>query len=465
MQSHSSYSSSQRILIEQNHNGTLTQAMTTSTQTSRANVTGSLQTTSTMYTQNDTMVVVQQIQQNVISQTKLECHANAKKLWAMRMRKVEENLPSADPVILQSLLKENIDTYLNAAARYHTTSTYALTFATDLQEKSLHEFKSKYFAEQTGLKADYPFPFTKDLDAFFTGNNCLNGFSNKKFMKNEAANFNAKLNQQMEMGALNRNEMLRILLNQKTEKRALNGKQPLDAYVVDVTELSCFMDKLLQCLPNEKQRMQLMVRTFAHYTAVDIELSPEGHRCLVLDAALDKNYMNIPEILKNYPFEDIYVSGKEFYEPGKEVKIQYDFMNCSAYALSQLSSSSKMENLFDSLEQMNYAYNNAKGVKFIEWNQFPAVFLKLSQTISLLQKHPEWEVNFKNGLTLQDYIMTQAVPRNGKMANKLVEKKFQKYADNTGLEREKIGTVASLSIGSMNCLEKLAAKQAEWSAR
>lgn len=444
MQCQKTYSSSQSVLLEKDLNRSISYSQST--------VIG---TSSSMYAPKETQVTVQQYTQEILYEAQLECPATAKKLWSIRKSNVLQNISTADPIVLQKLLKENIDKYLHFAAKYHIISDFATGFSNDVQEKSLHELKSKYFNEQTGLHSDFPFPFTEDLETFFTGQSSMNDHTSETFLQNEYANFNSKIDSQMEMAAVNRNEMLRILLEQKAEKRDLNGKAPLDAYVVDANELPCFMDKLFQNLPPEKHRMQLMVRSDAHYTAVEIELSPEGHRCLVLDAALDRRYMAIPQMLKNYPFKDIYVSGNE-------VKIQYDFINCATFALTQLTSSSKMEDLFDRLEQLNYNDTLQEGVKFIEWNQFPAIFLKNSQTISLLQKHPEWTENFKHGLNLSEFIMIQAGERNGRPANFRIEKKFEKYANATREACQKIGTAASVAIGCMNSLEKLARRQKAW---
>lgn len=261
---------------------------------------------------------------------------------------------------------------------------------------------------------------------------------------------------------MNRNEMLRLVLTTKAEERQLHGKLSCNGYVIDSQELGRFLNQLFRNPPIDQQRLQLMVQKDNHYTAIDIELSPEGNRCFVMDAALHHNYMDIVELLNRYDFDDVFVTGSN-------TTIQKDNINCSAYSLSHIFNTSKKPELFEYLNTIDCKKDEETQIKFIEWEQLSSDFLDKAQSITLLAKHPQWKENFKNEMSLETYILEKGVEereQRGEMrkVNILIEKKFASYASKSNELLQKIDVEAAMNISSMNSLTKLHLQQIQWQA-
>lgn len=351
-----------------------------------------------------------------------------KKLWDMKKKSFISKLSSTNSLNLRENLKETINNFLSVGSGYlsDTDKLFANEFSNDLINKTLHEFRSKYFNTNSAGKLNLNLPFVSDLIKFFADKDKFNDSTIDDYLSDEENTIVDRLKEQVEPKAMNRNEMLRLLVYLKEISREENEKQPLSAYVIDHEEMKPFLDVLCKNSFAETKRVQLLVRNDVHYTALEIELSPQGKKCVIMDAFLDSRYLNIAALMREYSFDKIYCAGNNS-------RIQFDAYNCSTFTFSHLTKSSGMPDFFNLIESLPQNFDEQQGIHFIDWINFPANMIKNAQSMTFLAKHKEWlQPKFKGGVTFKDYVDSQSVERSMKGITKSVnigiDKKFDSYA-------------------------------------
>lgn len=406
----------------------------------------------------------------------ITCPLIAKKLWEKRIDSLRHGISSTDPRALKERIKEAISVYLQLCSKHHVEREceFAKSFSNDLQQKTLHEFRTKYFSSEEEISHELNLPFIPDLIDFFTNKTSLKDYTIDQFLTEEEDSIETRLTSQSDTVAMNRNEMLRFLISLKQNDRQVNGRGALNAYVVDFEELQTFMDTLMANPPDQTKRLQLLVRNDVHYTAVEIELSPEGNRCLILDAALDPRFLDIAALMQSYPFNKCYAAGYDTkaeaekadqeetkaQAPKQIAKIQIDTLNCSVFSLNNLTNSSKMPDLFEIIESLPQNYDEEKNIHFIDWINFPSCMVQKAQSISFLTRHNAWLApEFKASSSFKEYIDQNAVMREArgvmKPSNVLIERKFDHYVEKMQAGLEQIDRQALMKIVSASPVVQL----------
>ncbi len=275
-----------------------------------------------------------------------------------------------------------------------------------------------------------------------------------KAMDVETRELSAKIIDQSREHACNRNEMLRLMIYLKSLKRAEKNAN-FEGYVVDAHEFKDFLNLLHSQPPETKpHRLQVLVRSDVHYTAVDISIGENSKECLVMDAAMDERFMNIVEDLKNTHFDTVYVAGiptarraSEFQDVRVKINesLQLDSYSCSAFGFHLLSRSSKRTDLFDFLNSHSEALDTQEGVRYLSWKKFPADFIQTAQYPKFfLQKEVSSSESFKDAQNLGAWVKQHisSVEEGGKKreTNTLIQKKFAKYGHHTAGIVENLST-------------------------
>lgn len=242
-------------------------------------------------------------------------------------------------------------------------------------------------------------------------------------------------------------DTMRLLVHAEKQQRLDNGENNFDAYVVDAGvkgELTNFLNYLREKADTLDQpvRIQLAIKKGAHYTAVDIQLSNEGNKFFMLDAAGDNRAMIHYMALQDFKdtsgdpfFTAAYVATPKQIDGGVNGALQKDFHSCPAFTLDHLSQVSRIENIYEIGAKETDEYDT------VSWSKLPPQLVWNSQSMTWLAKYQEThsdEVEQKIpgvDMTFNEYLAagkTTAIikdvekPSNGSAA--IVFGKFQEQA-------------------------------------
>lgn len=301
-------------------------------------------------------------------------------------------------------------------------------FIADVKEKPLSTMQSKYFSAGRESALNFKTAIIPEMFRIFAG--LEKEIDINTLLANESKDIGALLSKQTEMCAMNRNEMLRLLVALKNKERSQERSQ-FDCYVLDTEEMAEFLDSAFTVFSDEQnpsKRLQLIVRSDVHYTAVELELGHERNLALVMDAALDPRMEAIIATLeKTGQFAKIYVAS--------ETKIQNDTFNCGTFSFNQLCNSSKDAQLFEHLASFPVKKEEGNVLR-INWISFPAKLVKNAQSLRFIDAHAEKDLPIKRELTLAGYvaqhvIQKQLSPERTVKVNSAIENKFNAYASLT----------------------------------
>jgi hypothetical protein len=299
--------------------------------------------------------------------------ANKARYW--KSVKPESLIPEANENELLSTITDLLDSYTCKFDSIPEDEQKLIDLLRlDFSSRTLHEILHRFL-----LCKEYE--FSSINSPLLHGDNSilkllfLSG-ATQKLLNKEVENPLAILEKQLQQGAIKRNEMLRILVDLKNTERKDKNQDRLNCFEFNIVELESVLKNAIELskaglLPS---RIQIQVNNEVHYTALDLEFTPQGAKAAVLDAALDDKRMEIVELLKGLPFTEIYLTSGDEDEDG----IQLDDNTCSFFSLHHLQKSSKRKNFFSELSSMSKIKSDGV-VHEIRWKDFPIEFLKYAQ--------------------------------------------------------------------------------------
>lgn len=296
-------------------------------------------------------------------------------------------------------------------------------------EGFLHDIKSKSLAEITqkyALSEEEPAsPLVQNIPGLFSGRS--------KLLESEVLAIREEISNQLHMdGAGKKDEMLRLLISEKSLSRARKGEN-FDAYVISRNETADFVRQLQANIPEEgNRRVHLLIRSQVHYTALDFEMSGEGLKCFIMDAANDVNCFGIARELGNLGVDEIYLASVKDETGAETGKLQNDGNSCPVFSMDHIVQSSKVPRLFEELKSKRHT--EVDGVRHIPWIDFDPSFVKNAQSLRFFERYnvrnPEAiGSTYKPGLTFAEYIQskTGVVPGRDKPGNMAARLKLMKY--------------------------------------
>jgi hypothetical protein len=328
---------------------------------------------------------------------------------------------------LLSQVKDSIDLY--GALAYPvspppTTDAALLDqLQNDFKSKTLHENLDKYAFEAKQQPRIAPSPLLIGNQSIFPL--LQNHPESHALYMNEEEKVSEKVLNQATPLAMNRNEMLRILVDEKKISRSKKGRD-FNCFVLDIHELS-FLLKIATKASMDiaiPKRFQIAVVQSVHYTGLDILISKIGNQALILDAALDDKYLDVSAALAKFSFSKVWASGID--DP-KAFGIQKDADSCAYCTFDHLVKSSKRENLFGELEKLPSDYSQEDRVHYIDWKYFPGTFLKHVQSISIFEKDEVWaQKTLKGDELLSTYVKAHQMKIGKHMKNNSINEKIEK---------------------------------------
>ena len=190
-------------------------------------------------------------------------------------------------------------------------------------------------------------------------------------------------------------EGMRLLIHLETERRKTTGQNKLDCRVLDVEQLSEFLQHLSEIKPPAQGiRLQAIVRNGMHYTAVDFKLSPQGNECIILDAANDPRrmlavakVMNLQNAAGQDFFKTIYAPSAPDERPREN--LQEDFFSCPMFSLDHVCRVSELENIYDHMGNVARpnANKNFSNFPVIHWDMLPPPLVWNAQSNAWLEQY------------------------------------------------------------------------------
>lgn len=249
----------------------------------------------------------------------------------------------------------------------------------------------------------------------------------------------------------------------KAEKRAAKG-ETLNVYSLDLAprqgfrenhnkeNLESFISHLSQTvqLENRAIRLQLAVRTSSeHWTAVDMEISPDAVKLLNIDAAGDPYSIGVISELYNQLLELGNSGASRFYylvhapiDEKRAQSIQYDNVSCSRFALdtlfhlSHLESFTLLESREKELEEASYDYPCMPTERRFNSTHLPAEF-------AFIYKNTQSKHSFNS---LSEELKNQIINKKGqslsdseKKHTELTRKEWQWKRRNQAIQHKKQG--------------------------
>jgi len=181
--------------------------------------------------------------------------------------------------------------------------------------------------------------------------------------------------------AVNRDEMLRVLIHLKDLKRK-TVDQSFDCEVLQKDELEGFLNNKVASLdPSKVSRFQVLSRDEVHYTALDFEYHAGALKCVVMDAYQEPKHLKLVEFLltKNVV---VLVAGSD-----ENDKLQYDTRSCSIFSLDHLVRSSTKENFFEFLDA-HATFDELRGCNAVSWRSLEPEFVKNAQNPAFTEENP-----------------------------------------------------------------------------
>lgn len=165
-------------------------------------------------------------------------------------------------------------------------------------------------------------------------------------------------------------------------KKSKESSKENDQRVISYSDLGTLFTELLndRLEIGKTKRVQVIMQNFSHFNNLEIQITgtPTGNRMnvAILDAADSIVYQAVKESLFNAKEKFSFID-KIFWT---SEAIQYDEITCFMFAIKLLSASSKEKNFHQFLSKI------AAPSGEVRWSDFPAQFLKLCQSKSLLDK-------------------------------------------------------------------------------
>lgn len=199
-------------------------------------------------------------------------------------------------------------------------------------------------------------------------------------------------------------QAMRLLVYGQMRKRQASGEPPLNCVVVDCdnkAESALFFDNLKKIASElaEPTRLQAIFKIAGHYTAIDIQLSKDGNKCFVLDAANDPRGLRHHFALKRFQGDD----GKPFFAESycaagttKKGNIQKDCCSCPAFALDHVCQVSMIDNMYAILREKK------QEAGAVDWFDLPPTLVWNVQSMTMvemyIEKNKQHEVEFRGHL-------------------------------------------------------------------
>jgi hypothetical protein len=299
--------------------------------------------------------------------------AYQKKIMEIAIKKLKAKLTDSvsDPKAIKDWIFDTVNLCENN--NFKTPSMEAIK--NDCKYKSLTEIANKYFTENILLDKDI---FLDELIKVLKTHVLV---INRNIEVEKDNLKNTIVSSQFEWSPVQRDEMLRLLMNSYKKGRHSVNKD-FDGYVIDFTELPIFIDTMekWRYLQDSPIRLQVMVRNEVHYTAVDIELSNHERKCCLMDAYGEPKANFIEEAFKR--------AGFKVFTIGTGETLQKDTRSCSIFSLDHLLQSAKHPNFFKLIENAAY-YDSEKNVWKVSWYDMPARFVKYAQSQDFFQTYAE----------------------------------------------------------------------------
>lgn len=323
------------------------------------------------------------------------------------------------PKLLNEKIQKLIALYLSSSQRDSEFTVRFETLSRDLNSRTLSEVARKYSLQEMASTQN---PFYNSIVSL------LQSPDLDHLKQKEVESLPEKITEeQFKWAPVKRDEMLRILIQAKVQKRKCNG-QTFDCHVIEERELTDWIaDKVMHLTAEEVHRFQLLVRNDVHYTALDFELKGGILSCCILDAAQDPKYESLVEKLLERNVRVFVAGGCE------EQKIQYDFRSCSIFALDHLTHTTKDSSFFDFLETNSISIAG-KGYKIIAWETLPPSLVKNAQSREFFARYfslnPQYEREiYKACQTFKQYIENNFNPLASQVSeqNLGICRKLEKY--------------------------------------
>lgn len=266
------------------------------------------------------------------------------------------------------------ETYRNRMQQPHDLKIDA--FLHDCQHKTLHEVVNKHFNKNSS-RFEQQHPLLK-LFAEQTGHL-------ENALRDETKNLSQSIGEQSNWAPILRHEMLRLVAYIRKNKCEFMSREPFNCHVINIAELPEYLDILNEMqAANVGCRLQLIVCNEVHYTAIDLEISPEEKICCILDAYRESKAALVEKAFLDAGFIS-FVVGRD--NDDIDQQVQTDTRSCSIYSMSQLVSTAKIPNFLQRLKE-GRAGIPGKSVN-VSWTELPANIIKNSQNCQLLQEYIE----------------------------------------------------------------------------
>jgi hypothetical protein len=261
------------------------------------------------------------------------------------------------------------------------TKKAILAFQNELQNQNLLEISKKYFQNDTQGT------FTEQLAPFLGKNSNIQNLAAQ-----EGDQIRAKLVNDFAFKALNRDSLMSLFVEYKKGKR-----DSFKCNVIDINDLPACLGVFINTM--EFSKLNLMVRSGVHYTAVILERGEEGVQAAILDAAGDKSYMTIDEICEEAGCKSIYILG------AKDV-IQFDRFNCAFFTFDTIWQAFKHPNFFAYLKELPSEVKNGRQLLF--WNELASFFVRNATSLSFMNNYhatnPASQDSYKGCVNFKDYV-------------------------------------------------------------
>ncbi|MFT4553379.1 MAG: hypothetical protein ACI9S8_002017 [Chlamydiales bacterium] len=348
-------------------------------------------------------------------------------IWKLFSRKVQKALESegSDISSTRCELRNNLDQLFNRIFQGEDPLPVSVTeFLQDIDSKTLAEVTQKY----APLEGVPPSPLAQEIPTLFHGLSTL--------QRRETSALREKLFGQLQLdGAGRKDEMLRLLMHEKTMSRSRKGEYNFDAFVLDRVEITDFVNQLQANLPEEgSRRIQLLVRSGVHYTALDFEMSSEGLKCFIMDAANDPNCFKVAQELRELGIDEIYLASVKDEKGQESNKLQHDGNSCPVFSMDHIVHSSKMPKLFDDLRVKPQEF--VDGIRHVSWIDMSPSLVKNAQSISFLERYLKKNPGsgsevYKAGQVFEEYLKGKFghVEEKGREGNLAGKMKLARYRE------------------------------------
>jgi hypothetical protein len=278
-----------------------------------------------------------------------------------------------------------IRNYFRVARKEEDEPDLLKTFRFDLQNGSLRYVIKKYFSNPETCYSEREVPlFIRDLHMIYS--NRHRSFDMDALKQEELDLLPKTISTScVNNKAMVKDEMLKILIHRKKQKRELEGKD-FNAFVLPVGDLMAFIQRIVEKEGTHHHRVQVIVRSLGcHYTGLDIEFKDSGCACFVMDAGEDPKAKRVLRILKECAHVSEVYYGKGFMLKEERKYLQVDTYSCSTFSFDHIRYSSRHDDLFTILKR--HSIMNDEGVMDVSWLDLPIGFVENAQSLSVLTEY------------------------------------------------------------------------------